>query len=50
MTNNQTKTAAILAASENHASVSRMDIGFLIRLSALALSENGDAKYWYRGY
>ena len=26
-----------------------MDIGFRIRLSALALSENGDAKNWYRG-
>jgi hypothetical protein len=26
----------------------RMDIGFRIRLSALALSENGDAKNWYR--
>ncbi len=25
-----------------------MDIGFHIRLSALALSENGDAKDWYR--
>jgi phosphoglycolate phosphatase-like HAD superfamily hydrolase len=25
-----------------------MDIGFRIRLSALALSENGDAKNWYR--
>jgi hypothetical protein len=28
--------------------VSRMGIGFRIRLSALALSENGDAKHWYR--
>jgi hypothetical protein len=25
-----------------------MDTGFRIRLSALALSENGDAKNWYR--
>jgi hypothetical protein len=25
-----------------------MDIGFRIRLSALALSENGDAKNWQR--
>ncbi len=25
-----------------------MGIGFRIRLSALALSENGDAKNWYR--
>ena len=26
-----------------------MDTGFRIRLSDLSLSENGDAKYWYRG-
>ncbi len=26
-----------------------MDTGFRVQLSALALSENGDAKYWYRG-
>ncbi len=25
-----------------------MGTGFRIRLSALALSENGDAKHWYR--
>jgi len=31
-----------------YATGNRMGTGFRIRLSALALSENGDAKHWYR--
>jgi len=38
----------ILAPREFHASASSINIDFRIRLSALALSENGDAKYWCR--
>ena len=47
MTNTPNKQC-ILTPRESHASGVRMDIGFRIRLSDLALSENGDAKYWCR--